>query len=1063
MGIKRLMLFVISAAVVVLCASGCGTGQIKFGDVGIELPTGEEPGGEEPLVPGGGGTMSIESVFPPVGSRGAAMGTDITATFDVSIDPSTINGNIFVALTGIVPSLSSPIKAIPGPVFSENVPGNFSYDEETLTLTFNPEGKLRDCEIYEVTVTTGLRSTGGESLPEDYTWQFLSACPGVMTKDFGGDEDIGYGVYVDADGKMYVSGAIVAGSYSYAPWLDKIDTSAGLGGSSDWAGLSGGGAYDGYILEDMKDPGAPPHQADGIGVIHDTGSGNLFTAGWENPDWDPYGWFQKLNSAGAGQLAPDTKGITLDPGAQISCRGFAQSPTSGHFAITCLDYGVETSSYLFILDQNGNEIASGSYLNTDSLWGDESMFNRCTFDGSGNLYVTLAPFFYVSNLTPTDRMRVLKFNASQLNASPIGDPTSVAEHSSVMSAGMDLAVVQENGATVMYVAGYNNTGAEGVDGLIAKFDASGTLLWDASHRGPGAAAGAPTDMFTAVDYYDGHVYVTGYEGRTNDGGASLEWWDTERKNMILEKYAADGTLISESSYQFGIFGASDSSMGFDVFVDPHANGEITVVGAIYKGPPASWGGAGDGKDVAIWRFDNDVDGKPYCQDPNYIGPNCSPEPYCMDLLDNDVDGDVDCADVDCADDPACQPGGEAICKDFFDNDADGDIDCADSDCGFFYRCGGSENTAGDDKCSDGIDNDLDGDMDCADWDCKSGPIPPCESAEATCDDDFDNDADGDVDCCDSDCEMACPSVESTCMDKVDNDADGDTDCEDSDCIACNKCEIPNELTCSDMFDNDGDGLQDCADVDDCPPVIDDPQTGDCEVTETLCTDFFDNDGDGVWDCDKPLPGGGDPDCAAHFACGGTESSCVDGIDNDFDDLIDCADPDCFDPACAPEAYCDDWGDNDADGLTDCEDDDCDGIGYCEYGVELTCDDWEDNDADGNTDCDDDDCTDDPACVVCDIISCSDAEFICTMWPDDCDTFSGDWCLALFWRDFECSGDCCESTLGCDDFSCAGAQAYCEATGNCDDPGSYGGDWCSAFNYSSDYSCDIPSGCCVYTP
>ena len=60
----------------------------------------------------------------------------------------------------------------------------------------------------------------------------------------------------------------------------------------------------------------------------------------------------------------------------------------------------------------------------------------------------------------------------------------------------------------------------------------------------------------------------------------------------------------------------------------------------------------------------------------------SPE-KCSDQLDNDCDGQVDCADPDCAAAPACAatctPYPE-ICSDGTDNDCDGQVDCADPDC-----------------------------------------------------------------------------------------------------------------------------------------------------------------------------------------------------------------------------------------------------------------------------------------------------------------------------------------------------------------------------------------------
>ncbi len=56
----------------------------------------------------------------------------------------------------------------------------------------------------------------------------------------------------------------------------------------------------------------------------------------------------------------------------------------------------------------------------------------------------------------------------------------------------------------------------------------------------------------------------------------------------------------------------------------------------------------------------------------------STELVCDDGLDDDNDGDIDCADTDCTAAPACEA--ETVCDDGADNDADGDIDCADTDC-----------------------------------------------------------------------------------------------------------------------------------------------------------------------------------------------------------------------------------------------------------------------------------------------------------------------------------------------------------------------------------------------
>lgn len=58
------------------------------------------------------------------------------------------------------------------------------------------------------------------------------------------------------------------------------------------------------------------------------------------------------------------------------------------------------------------------------------------------------------------------------------------------------------------------------------------------------------------------------------------------------------------------------------------------------------------------------------------------ETNCTDGVDNDLDGDIDCDDSDCAGNPACSvlPQEEDNCTDGIDNDGDSLIDCDDIDC-----------------------------------------------------------------------------------------------------------------------------------------------------------------------------------------------------------------------------------------------------------------------------------------------------------------------------------------------------------------------------------------------
>jgi subtilisin-like proprotein convertase family protein len=219
---------------------------------------------------------------------------------------------------------------------------------------------------------------------------------------------------------------------------------------------------------------------------------------------------------------------------------------------------------------------------------------------------------------------------------------------------------------------------------------------------------------------------------------------------------------------------------------------------------------------------------------------------------------------------------ETVCDDGVDDDADGQIDCADSDCGNVLLCIEA-------ACDNGVDDDGDTHADCADPDCDG--VPPCElGTELTCTDGEDNDADGQLDCADVDCDgvEGCEhGAEASCADHFDNDGDGERDCDDEDCTGDFAC-IP-ETDCGDGLDNDSDGDTDCEDVE----CDGDPY---CQP-ESECGDGIDDDHDTLIDC-------ADPDCQGVDGCyAGPELLCFDGIDNEADGIIDCEDTDCA-PACA---------------------------------------------------------------------------------------------------------------------------------------------------------------------
>ncbi len=157
----------------------------------------------------------------------------------------------------------------------------------------------------------------------------------------------------------------------------------------------------------------------------------------------------------------------------------------------------------------------------------------------------------------------------------------------------------------------------------------------------------------------------------------------------------------------------------------------------------------------------------------------TPREVCNNRRDDDGDGQVDCADADCAADPTCRcvPAPESsdlTCRDGRDNDCDGQADCADIDCRNTRACCRPTGAEGDARsCADGVDNDCDGLVDCADPGCAAQrmccrPTAAREMGVGACTDGVDNDCDGVSDCSDSDCRPSATSGGECCNGVDDN-------------------------------------------------------------------------------------------------------------------------------------------------------------------------------------------------------------------------------------------------------------------------------------------------------
>ncbi len=265
------------------------------------------------------------------------------------------------------------------------------------------------------------------------------------------------------------------------------------------------------------------------------------------------------------------------------------------------------------------------------------------------------------------------------------------------------------------------------------------------------------------------------------------------------------------------------------------------------------------------RVDDDCNGQVDCADPICRGaPGCVCGPFelCGNEADDDCNGLTDCADPGCRQNPSCNCGPIEICGNGFDDDCNGATDCDDSTCDGTPACGCNRPEV----CDNGRDEDCDGLFDCDDPNCAGQPICNCQESPENCENGVDDDCDGLVDCVDPNCtgigSCACvggPKPEA-CANNVDDDCDGLRDCQDLECIGSPACQQCSPEQCSDNVDNDCDGRVDCAD-DACAFAP------NCTTKPEVCNNLVDDDRDGKIDCL-------DPDCATNPLCVTEHKTCL---------------------------------------------------------------------------------------------------------------------------------------------------------------------------------------------
>jgi hypothetical protein len=237
--LQRSLQSVAKATVVILLTAMVGCGGF------IYIPG---PGTEGPRVQG---------VYPMDGSTDVPLNATVQATFNKSMDPSSISASTFT-LSAAGPLASPSIKAVEGTV---------TYVAATRTAVLTPAANLGEFTFYTATVSGEVKDTSGNTMGEDYTWQFRTAdlvAPDVASTDpADGETDVGDTPEVTVTFTEDVNEDTVDGnSFRVNKGAEQVAGSVGAEGSvatfTPDDDLKCGETYSGLVTTAIEDLGGTP-------------------------------------------------------------------------------------------------------------------------------------------------------------------------------------------------------------------------------------------------------------------------------------------------------------------------------------------------------------------------------------------------------------------------------------------------------------------------------------------------------------------------------------------------------------------------------------------------------------------------------------------------------------------------------------------------------------------------------------------------------------------------------------------------------------------------------------
>ncbi|MBN2723422.1 MAG: hypothetical protein JXR95_05060 [Deltaproteobacteria bacterium] len=168
------------------------------------------------------------------------------------------------------------------------------------------------------------------------------------------------------------------------------------------------------------------------------------------------------------------------------------------------------------------------------------------------------------------------------------------------------------------------------------------------------------------------IFTSNFQGLTDDWDAGI-FEDSDVDAFFSFTPSTDATFqisLENTGFLTNLYVASDCSNSSSVLFSQQSSGDISTELYLVSGTPV----------YIIAEKSNPpyVKENPYSFNIRIMEIATTETSLCSDLMDNDLDGFIDCDDSDCFGTENCET--ELNCDDLMDNDLDGLTDCDDPDC-----------------------------------------------------------------------------------------------------------------------------------------------------------------------------------------------------------------------------------------------------------------------------------------------------------------------------------------------------------------------------------------------